>query len=119
MLLEETASNLESKAKVFDQLRTAMRIALPENKKGINAGEENDLQGMEKRVETFKNSLAKEPEKKETYSKTPEQLEKYLEKLFSGPLPVDTPEGTVHIQPQRTNNILERFFREEKRSARL
>jgi hypothetical protein len=118
-LLEETASSLESKAKVFDQLRTAMRIALPENKKGINdTGEEKDLQGMEKRVEAFEKRLAGDPEKKETYSKMIEQLEKYWEKLFSGPLPVDTPEGTVHIQPQRTNNILERFFREEKRLGR-
>ena len=47
-----------------------------------------------------------------------EQLENYWEKLFAGPLPVDTPEGTVYIQPQRTNNILERFFREEKRLGR-
>ena len=118
-LLEEIASSLESKAKVFDQLRTAMRIALPENKKGINdTGEENDLQGMEERVEAFKNSLAEDPEKKETYAKMIEQLENYWEKLFAGPLPVDTPEGTVYIQPQRTNNILERFFREEKRLGR-
>ncbi len=118
-LLEEIASSLESKAEVFDQLRTAMRIALPENKKGIDdTGEENDLQGMEERVEEFKNSLADDPEKKETYAKMIEQLENYWEKLFAGPLPVDTPEGTVYIQPQRTNNILERFFREEKRLGR-
>ena len=118
-LLEEIASSLESKAKVFDQLRTAMRIALPENKQGINdTGEDNDLQGMEERVEAFKNGLTEDPEKKETYAKMIEQLETYWEKLFAEPLPVDTPEGTIYIKPQRTNNILERFFREEKRLGR-
>ncbi len=108
-LLEEIASSLERKAEVFDQFRTAMRVALPENKKGINdTGEEND----------FKNSLAEAPEKKETYAKMMEQLETYWEKFFEGALPVDTPEGTIYIKPQRTNNILERFFREEKRLGR-
>jgi hypothetical protein len=33
-------------------------------------------------------------------------------------LPVTTPEGIVTIVPQRTNNILERFFRGEKRRGR-
>ena len=45
-------------------------------------------------------------------------LDKYLEKLFADPLPVSTSEGFVYIQPQRTNNILERFFRREKRRGR-
>ena len=46
------------------------------------------------------------------------QLDKYWEKLFTDPLPVVTPGGIMHIQPQRTNNILERFFRGEKRRGR-
>jgi hypothetical protein len=33
-------------------------------------------------------------------------------------LPIVTPEGNLYIQPQRTNNILERFFRGEKRRGR-
>ena len=47
-----------------------------------------------------------------------EQLDKYWVKLFADPLPVVTPEGVLYIQPQRTNNILERFFRGEKRRGR-
>ena len=47
-----------------------------------------------------------------------EQLDKYWIKLFADPLPVVTPEGILYIQPQRTNNILERFFRGEKRRGR-
>ena len=46
------------------------------------------------------------------------QLDKYWKKLFADPLPIDTPEGIMYIQPQRTNNILERFFRGEKRRGR-
>lgn len=42
----------------------------------------------------------------------------YWEKLFADPLIVNTPEGPVAIAPQRTNNILERFFRCEKRKSR-
>lgn len=47
-----------------------------------------------------------------------EQMDKYWEKLFADPLVVNTPEGQIIIVPQRTNNILERFFRGEKRRGR-
>jgi len=43
---------------------------------------------------------------------------KYWDKLFADPKTVDTPNGQITIQPQRTNNILERFFRDLKRSNR-
>lgn len=117
--LDNLAANLDSKAEVFDKLRTDMRIALPENKDGINDdGEENDMESMEERVTAFKNWLVEDPERKEVYAKMIEQLEKYWKKLFLAPLPIETAEGTVYIRPQRTNNILERFFREEKRLGR-
>jgi hypothetical protein len=48
-----------------------------------------------------------------------EQLDKYWDKLFADPITVTSSTGKqVTIQPQRTNNILERFFREEKRRSR-
>ena len=41
------------------------------------------------------------------------------EKLFADPIILTTPDGKeIHVQPQRTNNILERFFREIKRNYR-
>ena len=43
------------------------------------------------------------------------QIDKYWEKLFADPITVDTQQGTVTLQPQRTDNILERFFRDIKR----
>ena len=38
------------------------------------------------------------------------QIDKYGAKLFADPIPVQTPHGSLLIQPKRTNNILERFF---------
>ncbi|MCK4339955.1 MAG: hypothetical protein KAW87_08225 [Candidatus Cloacimonetes bacterium] len=35
----------------------------------------------------------------------------FWKKLFADPIIVNTPWGKITIQPQRTNNILERFFR--------
>ncbi len=46
------------------------------------------------------------------------QMDKYWEQLFADSIIVNTPNGEQKIQPQRTNNILERFFRGEKRRSR-
>ena len=46
------------------------------------------------------------------------QIDKYGDKLFADPIRVQTPHGPLLIQPQRTNNILERFFRGFRRGAR-
>mgnify|MGYP006865135999 CR=1 FL=1 len=45
-------------------------------------------------------------------------VEKTICRLFADPIPVVTPNVAFTVQPQRTNNILERFFRDEKRRAR-
>jgi hypothetical protein len=52
------------------------------------------------------------------YEKMIEQIDHYWIKLFADPITVDTPEGKVTFQPQRTNNLLERFFRDIKRNHR-
>ena len=47
------------------------------------------------------------------------QIDKYWEKLFADPIIVTTTNGEkILVQPQRTNNILERFFRDVKRMYR-
>jgi hypothetical protein len=46
------------------------------------------------------------------------QIEKYNDKLFADPIHVDTPSGKVAIYPQRTNNMMERFFRQLRRDYR-
>jgi hypothetical protein len=117
--LNDLAASLERKAEVFDKLRTAMRIALAESKNGINDnGDDADMKSIEEKVTAFRRWIISDRRRKTTYAKMLDQLDKYWEKLFADPLPVVTPEGVLYIQPQRTNNILERFFRGEKRRGR-
>ena len=117
--LNDLAASLERKVKVFDKLRTAMRIALPEGKNGINDhGDVSDMKSIKKNVTAFRQWLVNNERRKITYAKMLKQLDKYWTKLFSDPLPVVTPEGILYIMLQRTNNILERFFRGEKRRGR-
>ena len=127
-LLEEVLSDKElcnaalsmtKKAKVFDKLRKALRIAMPEGKGGLNdPGDETDMETIEEQVGEFKAWLECEPLRKTTYIKMINQMDKYWEKLFADPILANTSEGPINIVPQRTNNILERFFRGEKRRGR-
>ncbi|VAW34787.1 hypothetical protein MNBD_DELTA03-1427 [hydrothermal vent metagenome] len=117
--LNDLAVSIERKAEVFDKLRMAMRIALPEDMNGINDnGDGLDMKSIEGNVTAFRKWLVSDELRKATYSKMITQLDKYWVKLFADPLPIETPEGIQYIQPQRTNNILERFFRGEKRRGR-
>jgi len=117
--LNDAAAAMAKKAEVFDKLREALRIAMPEGKSGLNDnGDEMDIKTIEKKVATFKEWLMGDESRNSTYLKMIEQMDKYWEKLFADPLIVNTPEGPVTIAPQRTNNILERFFRGEKRRGR-
>ena len=120
-VLSKTVSQMEEKVKVFDKLRKALCIALPEGKKGLNDdGEETDIRTIEEKVKAFREEITtdKQLSKKDDYKKMIKQIDKYWEKLFADPMQVDTPNGPVVIQPQRTNNILERFFRDLKRRNR-
>jgi hypothetical protein len=45
-------------------------------------------------------------------------MDKYWEKLFADPILVQTPTDSIFGNPQRTNNIMERFFRDFRRDAR-
>ena len=118
-MLNDVALSMTKKAKVFDKLREALRIAVPEGKNGLNdSGDETDMKTIEEKLGKFKAWLECEPLRKATYIKMIDQMDKYWEKLFADPILVDTSEGLVSIAPQRTNNILERFFRGEKRRGR-
>lgn len=119
-LLRKFVTNLEKKIAHFDQLRQALRIALPEEKKGLNDdGLKADIRTIKAKVTDFVESKEfKELAKKNTdYHSMQKQIEKYWDKLFADPIKVTTQNGeTISIQPQRTNNILERFFREIHRN---
>jgi len=117
--LNDLAKDLEEKSAVFDKLRGAMHIALPDGKDGINDnGGCSDVKTIKERVTVFRKWLPRNKHRKKTYAGMITQIDKYWEKLFADPIPIQTPQGIVTVQPQRTNNILERFFRDEKRRGR-
>lgn len=117
--LIDAVARMEAKIKVFDKLRKALRIALPEGKNGLNDdGDGMCIKTIEKEVVKFRAWVQSDEERKKTYAKMIEQIDKYWSKLFADPLVVNTTGGSVVILPQRTNNILERFFRRMKRHGR-
>jgi len=118
--LNSLAASLERKAEVFDKLRDAMRIAQPDGKEGLNddGGDETDMQSIEKNMAAFRKWLVKQKRRKTTYASMIKQLDKYWIKLFADPIPVTTTDGNSYVYPQRTNNLLERFFRGVKQRNR-
>jgi len=112
---------IETQITVFERLRKAMRIALPAGTHGLNdEGREGNIRTIETRVEKFRNAVVR----RKGYAhdsdaqKMIAQIDKYWNKLFADPITVQTPSGPLLIQPQRTNNILEQFFRSLKRANR-
>ncbi len=120
--LKTIVSRMEQKAQIFDDLRDAMRIAVSGGKKGLNDdGEDGDIKTIKEAVTIFRNSdkIKAAVEKNADYKKMVKQIDKYWEKLFADPIMITTANGEkILVQPQRTNNILERFFRDVKRMYR-
>jgi len=115
--LKQTASFLEENEAVFNELRQALRITLKDGKQGLNdAGENCAMKSISDKVDEFikKYKLSKN----EYHQKMIEQIQKYYEKLFADPIKVMIAGKEVLIQPQRTNNIMEQFFRYLKRLLR-
>lgn len=98
-----------------------MRIALPDGGNGLNDdGTPEVMVSIRQGVALFREEL--EMDRKLTADrlskKMAEQIDKYGEKLFADPIKVMTPQGKATIYPQRTNNILEQFFRGVRRGHR-
>ena len=121
-LLIKLSKAMEKKAGHFDQLRDAMRIAKPEGSDGLNDDAMDcDMDAIKAGVERFVGS----EEIQQTvlcdhdYRKMVGQIKKYWDKLFTKPIAVTSKNGkTMVVQPQRTNNLMERFFRELNRGSR-
>lgn len=120
-LLNKTLNRLETYSQLFDQLRHALRMAPIDGDRGLNQeGQALEMKTLQQHVQTFAGQVRARPD----YSLTPalqkmiKQMDRYGPKLFADPLVVSTPEGPRTIQPQRTNNIMERFFRDLKRDCR-
>jgi hypothetical protein len=119
--LKHALADIEPKIKIFNTLRKAMRIAPQSGTQGLNCdGSDTNIQTIEKKVKIFYHTLCnhKDFSKNSDYQKLIAQLDKYWVKLFADPIVIHTAGGNITIQPQRTNNILERFFRNLKRGYR-
>jgi uncharacterized protein YbaR (Trm112 family) len=112
---------LTEKEKVFDKLRQALSIALPTTADGLNDNGENvEIATIENNVKVFKEWILFEKyyHKNKDYQKLTGQIEKYWDKLFSDPIRISSSDGDYFIQPQRTNNLMEQFFRSIRRAHR-
>jgi len=118
--LENTVARIQENNTVFNRLRAAMRIAQPDASDGLNNNGDTDMNTIKASVTQFRQDeeLNQQALTRPVYQKMFKQIDQYWEKLFADPIEVKTPEGYRQIQPQRTNNILEQFFRDIKRSYR-
>lgn len=119
--LIQATTELRWRVEVFDDLRSAMRIATPDESNGLNDdGSHEAMSTIRQDVEKFRQRLDKESHLADDHLslKMARQIDKYGEKLFADPITVASPQGLVTIYPQRTNNILERFFRGLRRGHR-
>ena len=119
--LWNAVEDLEKRILVFERLRKAMRIAPASGRYGLNDnGEKIDIRSIEYRVKKFRRWLTSRKDYPQNHEaqKMIAQIDKYWNKLFADPITVQTVSGEIQIQPQRTNNILEQFFRDFKRGNR-
>lgn len=120
-VLKKASINMLDKVNVFSSLRSAMRITLPETGRGLNDdGDLCSMKTIEKEVTKFIRHLSKDKNrmKDKAYQKLISQINKYSKLLFCDPIVVETKAGKIIIQPQRTNNLLEQFFRTLMRTYR-
>jgi len=118
--LTKAAKVISERISVFNRLREAMRIAEPKGQNGLNDDGDADIRSIEDRVKEFRKSIMENSwrNRQKIYQKMIKQIDANWEKLFTDPITVPTPQGDLVIQPQRTNNILERFFRDLRRTCR-
>ena len=112
---------LNTKVQVFDQLRQTFHLALETAPGGLNhEGEDVPMSEIETQVRAWRQQLLARPQDAATpaFAAMLAQLDQYWSKLFAPPLTVTTPQGSRILQPQRTNNVIERFFRDLKRDCR-
>lgn len=113
--LKKAAARMDKKVQTFKKLREALAIAVPRGKEGLNDdGRDVDMTSIEEKVKQFRDEIMSDKE----YKGMRGQIDKYWKKLFADLITVNTPEGRIEIQPQRTNNVMERFFRDLKRGGR-
>lgn len=121
IIVIQAMEELRWRTGVFDELRSAMRIAEPGGKEGLNDGDAIvDMKSIRTSVIAFREMIDLNPmtAHDKRARKMAEQIDKYGDKLFADPINVSTPEGSKLIYPQRTNNYMEHTFREERKNHR-
>jgi ribosomal protein S20 len=114
---EQAVGNLEKNETVFKELRDALKIAMPDGKDGLNDdGDDCEMELISMKVSEFMSKYDTSTEK--AHRKMLNQIGKYREKLFADPIPCAIDGKESLIQPQRTNNVMERVFRDLKRMLR-
>jgi hypothetical protein len=119
--LQRMLAAIDEKIQVFDRLRNAMRIAEIGGTAGLNSGSDPIALGpIAKAVEQFRQEITSRSDyaSRHEWKAMIDQIDKYKEKLFADPITVQTSRGPLLIQPQRTNNLMERLFRDLRRGAR-
>ena len=119
--LQRLLATIDLKSEVFDRLRSAMRIAAVGGSAGLNSGSSPLPMGpIQKAVEQFRQEITSRSDYASTghWQALIAQIDKYQDKLFADPIAVPTPNGPRLLQPQRTNNLMERFFRDWRRGVR-
>jgi hypothetical protein len=120
-LLGEAVTEMRWRCMVFDRLRNAMRIATPDGDKGLNdEGDPELILSIRQGIELFCQEIEADPKLADDplCQKMLKQIDKYKDKLYADPIEVSTPYGAITIYPNRTNNILEQFFRNIRRGHR-
>lgn len=114
---EQAVGNLEKNEIVFRELREALKIAMPDGKDGLNDdGDDCEMKSISRKVSDFESKYDASTEK--THRKMLDQIGKYRRKLFADPIACEIDGSETLIQPQRTNNVMERVFRDLKRTLR-
>ena len=119
--LRRMLAAIDLKSQVFDRLRGAMRIGEVDGAEGLNSGNSPAAMGpIQRAVEQFRQEITSRSDYDASghWQALIGQIDKYEDKLFADPIAVPTPNGTRLIQPQRTNNLMERFFRDWRRGVR-
>lgn len=119
--LQRLLATIDLKIEVFDRLRGAMRIAEVEGSAGLNSGSSPMPMGpIQKAVAQFRGDITSRSDYASAghWQALIAQIDKYQDKLFADPITVQTPNGPLRLQPQRTNNLMERFFRDWRRGVR-
>ncbi|MEA2013382.1 MAG: hypothetical protein U9O87_09970, partial [Verrucomicrobiota bacterium] len=113
--LRKKVVEITNEIQFFDKLRDAMRIAKKNETAGLNDdGKDEEIKTIEKDVDEFMSEIKENPPAIENSKLRAfiKQLNKYRKQLFADPIKVNTDDGIKEIQPQRTNNLMERMFRD-------